>query len=179
MASQRRRSIDHRIIIFLLIGSMICLTQLPRSSSHPNPVRQAPAVFWLSLVKGEGNFYQIAPGNGWSDVYTILGLAPPSEDWIAKTWPPPKFSAYSLNSHQPPKLIPLPSYASPLAFQPIPVNSVSSEMLTIIPGIGPNLATEIVYYRQKDGPIKGIADLWKIRGIGLHKSKTICRFVSF
>ncbi len=66
---------------------------------------------------------------------------------------------------------------SPLFFQPIPINSASPELLATIPGIGPRLAHQIRTYVVKNGGMKEISDLQKIKGIGTTKSKIIAEHV--
>lgn len=48
----------------------------------------------------------------------------------------------------------------------IDLNRAGPAELTLIPGIGPRLAEEIVRYREKSGPFKTLSDLERVRGIG-------------
>jgi competence ComEA-like helix-hairpin-helix protein len=53
------------------------------------------------------------------------------------------------------------------------VNLATERQLTLLPGIGPALASRIVLHRQQEGPFRATSDLLKVRGIG---RKTLARF---
>ncbi len=175
MASPRRLAVDQRIIVLLLIGSLILIRHLPR---HATTSIQAPApLFWLSTTTGGGNFYEAGTiKNGWGILYSLLGMNPPNLSNIS--WPPPDLSSYQINSSKLPRQTAIPAEVTPFVFLPIPINTASFKLLTIIPGVGNTLATEIIHYRQKNGPIKP-ADLEKIPGIGPKKKEIIAKRVSF
>lgn len=48
----------------------------------------------------------------------------------------------------------------------ININTADEATLTLLNGIGPAKAKEIVDYRQKNGPFKTVDDLVKVKGIG-------------
>ena len=175
MASQRRQAVDQRIIILLLIGGLILIRHLPR---HAAISIQAPSpVFWLSTTTGGGNFYEAGIiKNGWGIIYGLFGMNQP--DLFNISWPPPDLSSYQIDSSKLPRQIAVPAEVAPFVFLPIPINTASCKLLTIIPGVGNTLATEIIRYRQKYGPIR-LADLGKIPGIGPQKKEIIAKRVSF
>ena len=76
-----------------------------------------------------------------------------------------------------------PAALSPrLAFffnQPIPINQAMIQDLTLLPGIGEQLAGRIIAFRDKNGGIHARSDLEQIAGIGRKLSRTISGFVTF
>ena len=52
---------------------------------------------------------------------------------------------------------------------PVSLNSASLEDLDALPGIGPALATQIIAYREKQGPFTSIDQLSEVPGIGPSK----------
>ncbi len=178
MVSERRRAVDPRVIVLLLFGALILSRYLPRFSPA-RPYKIPGAVFWISCSSAASGFYRAGAGGGssWFSLYKLAGFEPPAT--INLPWPPPNFSAYKIASFTPPKPVVLPPDAAPFAFQPIPLNTASPELLTIIPGVGKHLAAEIVRYRQKNGPLQNLSDLEKIRGIGPGKGRIIAGYVRF
>ncbi len=76
-----------------------------------------------------------------------------------------------------------PAALSPrLAFffnQPIPINQAVIQDLTLLPGIGEQLAGRIIAFRDKNGGINAPSDLEQIAGIGKKLSHKISGFVTF
>jgi competence protein ComEA len=60
----------------------------------------------------------------------------------------------------------------------IPINSVWTAELEVLPGIGPALADRIVAYREKHGDFKTIEDLKNVKGIGDKVLKQIIPFIT-
>lgn len=54
---------------------------------------------------------------------------------------------------------------TPFFFEKIPINSADQEMLSTVRGIGPNLAKEIIHFREQFGPLNNITDLTQLKGI--------------
>jgi competence protein ComEA len=61
---------------------------------------------------------------------------------------------------------------------PVSINRETEEGLTAVPGIGPQLATEIVKERDKRGGFKSLEELRTVSGIGQKKYKTILEYVT-
>ncbi len=73
----------------------------------------------------------------------------------------------------------LPICYYPFFFLPLPINSADKELLMTIKGIGPGLAESIVNYRHKAGPIRSIADLRGIPGIGGKRAASLATEMVF
>ena len=69
----------------------------------------------------------------------------------------------------------LPSFSSPALFSRernfflIDINKATDVELCLIPYISPNIARQIIQYRNEVGRIRDINELLKIKGIGGHK----------
>lgn len=63
--------------------------------------------------------------------------------------------------------------------QNIPVNTAGEELLTTIPGVGPELARRIVARRTDSGPYQMAADLTRVTGIGPRRAEQITPYLSF
>jgi len=62
---------------------------------------------------------------------------------------------------------------------PIPINRADHDALTMLPGIGPRLADNIIAYRQKYGAITGQSDLKRVTGIGRNLTKSLSPMICF
>lgn len=83
---------------------------------------------------------------------------------------------------------PAPSARAPDQAKPAPasvekgtlnVNAATRGELELLPGIGPALAGRIIDYRQQHGPLRGMGDLDKVRGIGpklIERLRPLVRF---
>jgi competence protein ComEA len=52
------------------------------------------------------------------------------------------------------------------AAQRIDINTAEAWLLTALPGIGATHASDIIAYREANGPFRSITDLLKVKGIG-------------
>ncbi len=59
------------------------------------------------------------------------------------------------------------------------INRLSAQDLTLLPGIGPKTAGRILAARQRRGPLNGVEDLLRIKGIGPEKIKKFGSFIVF
>ena len=66
----------------------------------------------------------------------------------------------------------------PLNKRPINVNTADLEELTLLPGIGEKIASEIICQREKT-PFKNISQLNQVKGIGEKKLKEIEEYIRF
>jgi competence protein ComEA len=61
---------------------------------------------------------------------------------------------------------------------PLDLNEVDEEHLTLIPGIGPQLARRILHYRSKRGDFRNIDELKSVSGIGDKKFRNLKRYLT-
>ena len=61
----------------------------------------------------------------------------------------------------------------------ININSASQEELEKLPGIGPDIASRIIEYRQNKGQFTMLDNLRKVKGIGVKKLEAIREYISF
>ncbi|HER63528.1 MAG TPA: helix-hairpin-helix domain-containing protein [Desulfobacteraceae bacterium] len=77
----------------------------------------------------------------------------------------------------------LPVSLSPrLAFllgQPFSINIAGSEELELVPGIGPNLAGNIIAYRKEQGPLTNAHQLEAVRGIGPRMKQRLQHYFTY
>ena len=73
----------------------------------------------------------------------------------------------------------VPPDVAPLFFKPIPINKASAEILATLPGIGIQLAENIIRYRLQNSSIKNEDDLQNIKGIGRKKAANILEHIAF
>lgn len=59
----------------------------------------------------------------------------------------------------------------------IDINSATHSQLTLLPGIGDELARRIIDYRTQNGPFASTADLMNVEGIGQIKFERIQNFI--
>jgi competence protein ComEA len=60
---------------------------------------------------------------------------------------------------------------------PISLAAASARDLELIPGIGPKTARALIDYRERSGPVRHIAQLLDIRGIGPKTLEKIARYL--
>ena len=63
--------------------------------------------------------------------------------------------------------------------RPMAINRASAQDLSLLPGIGDQMAEQIVAYRDSTGQIRNRADLEEISGIGRKISRKIGIYVTF
>ena len=73
----------------------------------------------------------------------------------------------------------IPAALRPLFFEKIPINRASTELLTTIPGIGPEMASRIVATREDTGGFDTPEDLVRVPGIGSKRKQYLKDFLSF
>jgi competence ComEA-like helix-hairpin-helix protein len=72
------------------------------------------------------------------------------------------------------------AYGAPIdAFQKVDINEASSEQIALLPGIGDNLAKELVSYRKKNQGLNNSEELSKVQGMTQKKLQMILPYVVF
>ena len=59
----------------------------------------------------------------------------------------------------------------------IPVNHADADTLTLLPGIGPNLAVRIVTHRARHGPFTSLDQLPNVSGIGVKTQRRLAPLI--
>ncbi|MCX7704143.1 MAG: helix-hairpin-helix domain-containing protein [Planctomycetota bacterium] len=59
----------------------------------------------------------------------------------------------------------------------VDINSASTELLSLLPGIGEKTAEKIVEYRRKKGRIESLSELERIEGLGKKRLERIAPYV--
>ena len=162
MKAEGRIKKDHRVLVLLVVCIAISLFHLagiirPDWEKRANRQSEAPFfdIVWLKGDNIKEGLYQLP----------ITEFSNDSEFTV------PAESTFS-------PLSAIPAKATPFFFLPIPINEADSELLTIIPGIGPRLAGRIIDFREKKNRIENLNELLKVRGIGKIKFGTLCRYVT-
>ena len=70
-------------------------------------------------------------------------------------------------------------YLLPFLFEKLPINSVNSELLQTIPGIGFELSRRIIEERENNGVYISANDLKRVSGIGVKKAEKLKKYLSF
>lgn len=64
-------------------------------------------------------------------------------------------------------------------FSPIAINDADAELLQTVKGVGPQLAAEIISYREEFGDISGPESLKNIAGVGERRARYLSTQFSF
>nr|WP_320012816.1 helix-hairpin-helix domain-containing protein [uncultured Desulfobulbus sp.] len=64
-------------------------------------------------------------------------------------------------------------------FEPLAINRASQQELTLLPGIGVQLAKNIQHHIALHGALKNAADLSQIHGIGPQKARKLLPLITF
>ena len=76
------------------------------------------------------------------------------------------------------KLIPDESEYTANSDYRININTAKTEDLTLLPGIGEELAKRIVEYRDKHGKYNSLEDLLNVKGVGYSTLNKICKMIT-
>ncbi len=174
----RRLAVDPRVIVLVLLGAVICLPHL-RQMKRANKAALSPrlSIIWLQKAAGPGGLYELDNAGGWGRLYERLGVVRPSHNTIP--WPPADMTAFRLRPAQMPQAVAWPPSLAFLAWRPLSINLTTADSLTMIHGIGPELAEAVVRWRRLHGPFNSRADLLKVSGIGPKTADRIAAQVDF
>lgn len=59
------------------------------------------------------------------------------------------------------------------------INTASAADLELLPGIGPTLASRIIEYRERHGPMRSLDHLMNVKGIGQRTADKLAPYVRF
>lgn len=161
---------DKRLLVLLALGAMITFSDLHISENTNSDLRESA---WLEIQDSPHELYRINMLN--EHLFPIQRI--PVDDYVENLKIKQKLESlisprsgralalkYSKN-----KKILLVSVSPRLAFflgMPFSINSATLDDLTLVHGIGPALAGNIITYRQKNGPLTSADELEKVSGIG-------------
>lgn len=185
------RTGDQRPLVLLFIGLLVIAVHLV-GRNDPKLVadQTAGSLLWLAGSTIQDGFYRVStrllppitedPGG----LYHSFGLTPPAAlDFAAKEilvsddQVPPR--GLQLENGRPPVVIAPPAVFSSFLFLPIPINEADRDLLTTVPGIGPQLADRILALRQEKKQFNGPEDLLAVPGIGPARLQHLAEHLSF
>ncbi len=173
-----RLAVDPRVIVLVLLGAVICLPQLRQMKRAKRAaLSPEPPIIWLRKVAGAGALYEVNKSGGWAGLYKRLGIVSPSHNTVS--WPPADMTAFRLRPAQAPQPVAWPPSLAFLAWRPLSINLTTADSLTMIHGIGPELAEAVVSWRRLHGPFNSRVDLLKVSGIGPKTADKIAAQVDF
>ena len=103
--------------------------------------------------------------------YSALAFAP-WEDFSVRTKPVEK--ARLLQGEDDPEQ----SRAQLLPGDSVDINSADEELLELLPGVGPDIAGEIIRYRQENGDFESIEDIMNVEGIGQGRYEGMAEWIN-
>ncbi|MBQ7566823.1 MAG: helix-hairpin-helix domain-containing protein [Oscillospiraceae bacterium] len=62
--------------------------------------------------------------------------------------------------------------------EPIDLNTATAEELSQLPGIGEKIASDIVRYREENGPFQSVWEIRNVKGIGESKCEKLVPFLT-
>jgi competence protein ComEA len=93
--------------------------------------------------------------------------------------PPPPAPADSSAIHRTPRRAASRPRAPAAPAAPVALNRATPAELQTLPGVGPVLAERIVAFRAAHGPLRTIADLQRVQGIGARTAARLAPHVRF
>ena len=164
------RKKDKRLLVLLALGALILLSDIDIPATAQSA---ASDHFWLEIRGGENRLYRIAPSVHSDDsiVNRLVGNGENIPAAVRKRIfnERERERAVTLDTGREGSAL-LPAPVSPrLAFflgQPFSINIAGFDDLTLVPGIGPVLAGNIIAHREKHGPVTEPHRLEDIPGIG-------------
>ena len=73
----------------------------------------------------------------------------------------------------------LPARVTPFFFRKIPINRADPELLQLVPGVGPHLASNIITYRDEFGFFTDEVQLLEVSGIGPKRKELLREWLIF
>ncbi|MDW7771882.1 MAG: helix-hairpin-helix domain-containing protein [Desulfobulbaceae bacterium] len=177
------RGRDKRLLVLLALG--LCVVLVNYSPAGPLPQKKFPPL-WFE-VRGEDSvcyrFFRpeqfillqeaktIMPAGMTVDRNTMQALAEGMRER--------KVAAVTSGGEGSARPAPPSPRLSFFLEQSLPVNTANEEELTLIPGIGPYLAGNIVKYRRENGNIDHPGELRAVPGIGKQRAEKLSPYFTF
>ena len=164
-----------QVAIFLLLtaaiaGGVFTLVRQPSPGSVevllPTPTPEPEIKVYINGAVRQPGVYQVDGGDRLADVVTLAGGLTEDAD-------PTRVNLALLVKDEAHFYIPRPGEPLPtpsLGTARVNINTASAEELQTLYGIGEQKASDILEYRQQNGPFLRVEDLLKVNGIG---SKTL------
>jgi competence ComEA-like helix-hairpin-helix protein len=177
------RKKDKRLLVLLALGIMVMFSNIGISANSSGPAVQDFS--WLEIRGDENRLYRLeltdhpvdSTVNG---LFTDMGNIPVQINR-------PMFSrlkqgrAVALRKEQE-RYTALTTISPRLAFflgQPFSINTADFDDFTLIPGVGPSLAGNIIAYRENRGPITSAGQLEEIPGIGPRMKQRLQNYFTY
>lgn len=177
---------NRQLLALLAIGLAVCLAQksleissLFGSSANNSFDTSEYSIVWLSGDHIDDGPYRIPASLPRADfIRSVSGVNP-----VSTTIPESISWGHDIHIHfandNTVRLFSCSPALAPFFFRPLPINFAEAQSMTLIPGIGPDLAERIVTERQKHGVFISPDDLLRVQGIGAKKSESLSQSVSF
>jgi len=182
---------DQRPLVLLMIGLLVVGVHL-YGRYRPQAVAEhsADSLVWLTGSTLREGVYSVSPrllppkADDLSGLYHAIGLTFPvvPEPEAGRVIAGPAripFLGLRLENGQRPAVIAPSAVCNSFMFLPIPINEADSELLITVPGIGPNLAEQIVALRRQKKQFKEPEDLLAVPGIGRGRLQHLVDYLSF
>ncbi len=155
------------LAIFLLAASLLSgKLQFPQTKIKPSPPETRERYAWLTDFPGKPDgLYVFTPEELKTDFPAIQALWNQEE---SSGEADPQVQAFQYEADRAKRIL-LPPAVANVFFQPIPINRADKDILTSLPGIGPQLAERIVQWRDQHGPFRAKDELLQVAGIGPKK----------
>jgi competence ComEA-like helix-hairpin-helix protein len=99
---------------------------------------------------------------------------------VLKLWHPAMAPGYRLVAQAPiPETVPSQPAAAKKLNTGVDPSTAASEDLELLPGIGPEMASRIIRYREQHGRFRSPSDLLQVPGIGARTLARISPYLSF
>lgn len=173
------REKDKRLLVLLALGTLIMFFDMGSGITHQ------PVIYnhcWLEIQDQENRLYRFELSKPPVDslhgvVSEKINIPVIMRDKLFEALQPGQ--AVGLHEKQGASPVPVSPRLAYFLGQPFSVNSADFDDFTLLPGIGPALAGNIIAYREKYGLITRPSQLEEIPGIGPRMRMTLQNYFTF